>query len=156
MDLKQFDGHTPGPWAVHGNDVVADDGSVVADVAGGYWWRGKRPPFAANARLMAASPELLDEVRRLTAEAADLRRERDELAARLEAIERAEPVAWMHADRRMASGWAPRSARAENFVGWSPLICIPGVARQPPAAEPVQVEPVGGCSDSVSCPRGER
>lgn len=81
MDLKQFDGHTPGPWAVHGNDVVADDGSVVADVAGGYWWRGKRPPFAANARLMAASPELLDEVRRLTAEADALRRERDELAS---------------------------------------------------------------------------
>lgn len=64
-----------------------------------------------------------------------LRRERDELAARLEAIERAEPVAWMHADRRMAGGWAPRSARAENFVGWSPLIYIPGVAQQPPAAE---------------------
>lgn len=62
--------------------------------------------------------------------------ERDELAARLAEIEAQEPVAWMHADRRMASGWAPRSARAENFVGWSPLIYIPGVAQQPPAAEP--------------------
>lgn len=89
------------------------------------------------------------EIQRLTAQ-------RDALAARLAEIERSEPVAWMHADRRMSDGWSPRSARAENFVGWSPLIYIPGVAQQPPAAEPARpCRTCGpdGCPDSTSCPR---
>lgn len=132
MDLTQFDGHTPGPWQcilsnplAHG-DVVTFEGEVVARIRG-WGWLQKLPDGAvqqdANGRLVAASPDLLAEVRRLTAEAADLRRERDELrtqvhiitserdeladcvqslrarhaelAARLEAIERAEPVAWI-------------------------------------------------------------
>lgn len=93
---------------------------------------------AAIAAITGAAAELRTEhAQRVTAERDELVRQNAELAARLAEIERAEPVAWMHADGRMASGWAPRSARAENFVGWSPLIYIPGVAPQPPAAEPV-------------------
>ncbi len=83
---------------------------------------------------LSDAADVIDRIDSVTAE-------RDALAARLAEIERAEPVAWMHADRRMADGWAPRSARAENFVGWSPLIYIPGVAPQPPAAEPAARRP---------------
>ena len=92
MDLAQFDGHTPGPWQcilnnpiAHG-DVVTSEGDVVTRIRG-WGWLQKLPDGAAqqdaNGRLVAAAPDLLAEVRRLTAEAAELRRERDELAARL-------------------------------------------------------------------------
>lgn len=142
MDLTQIDGHTPGPWVVNGNDVVADDGSVIADVAGGYWWRGRRPPFAANARLLAAAPELLAEVRRLTAEAAALRRERDRLAARLAEIERAADLdadiieAQRAVVQQLASrpvcNWAGQCKHQRQATADAPELAEPADPRTPP------------------------
>jgi hypothetical protein len=49
--------HTPGPWEVYGERnirPVANSGSVFDDIA-----QVDREPRAANATLMAASPDLL-------------------------------------------------------------------------------------------------
>lgn len=59
--------HTPGPWTVgerlHGSDVRVDaNGGPVAQVRG-HVYVGSTPtrrPVNANARLIAASPELLE------------------------------------------------------------------------------------------------
>ena len=98
MDLTQFDGHTPGPWQcilnnplAHG-DVVTFEGEVVARIRG-WGWLQKLPDGAAqqdaNGRLVAASPDLLAEVRRLTAE---LRRERRDRFAALAELAQAREV----------------------------------------------------------------
>lgn len=51
-------GHTPGPWAVdRENDVLSDGGDFVAAVFGDETCREE-----ANARLIAAAPDLLAEV----------------------------------------------------------------------------------------------
>lgn len=74
------------------------------------WVRAEDAPQRLPDALIAAAPELLAEVRRLTDEADALRRERDELAARLEAIEYVTPQmveageqAWYNKERDMHS-----------------------------------------------------
>ena len=55
--------HTPGPWMVNephaarsiSRQVLAEDGSCIAELPG---WH--RTPIDANARLIAAAPELLE------------------------------------------------------------------------------------------------
>ena len=92
MELDQFEGHTPGPLAcvelmAFAAGFAAEDGEgrTVARIMKTHGV--ERLPSRANAALFAAAPELLAEVRRLTAEADALRRERDDLAARLAEIE---------------------------------------------------------------------
>lgn len=54
--------HTPGPWKVdkiHDFGVVADTG-IVAEV-----WHGEKDEKKANARLIAAAPELLEALENL-------------------------------------------------------------------------------------------
>lgn len=76
-------GHTPGPWRVgeaikdgrHGGVLTcihADDWQELATVA--TWMEGDdmpEPSGEANARLIAASPDLLEALRRLTGAADD-------------------------------------------------------------------------------------
>lgn len=50
--------HTPGPWCAQGNSVTAS-GRSVAVVRG----RGSRAELDANARLIAAAPDLLAALR---------------------------------------------------------------------------------------------
>jgi hypothetical protein len=55
---KTFSKHTPGPWQIHGtwpDDVVDATGSLVVSAYGDY----ESPVTQANARLIAAAPELL-------------------------------------------------------------------------------------------------
>lgn len=80
-DLARFEGHTPGPWCV----VPYGDGDtlVVCTDAGGNWricfmatpgeTRGASAKIAADARLIAAAPSLLAEVRRLREALKELR-----------------------------------------------------------------------------------
>ena len=52
--------HTPGPWNVTGLYVRERDGGLIASILD--LWHGQRTPKAkknANARLIAAAPELL-------------------------------------------------------------------------------------------------
>ena len=55
--------HTPGPWQVVGHCVATEDYKVVAKTSGNepILWVGKAADFEviANARLIAASPDLL-------------------------------------------------------------------------------------------------
>ena len=61
--------HTPGPWRVHfdpchydtASDVKSDCGQLFASVGGKAGWKEQE----ANARLIAAAPDLLDELKRL-------------------------------------------------------------------------------------------
>jgi hypothetical protein len=73
-DLAAFEGHTPGPWRVwddrqHSILEVCETVQTrerhphFASVSHGDWW----PEGYANARLMAAAPQLLAEVIRLCA-----------------------------------------------------------------------------------------
>ena len=60
--------HTPGPWRVGPVDdtVVTDaDGKEVAAIDGDYNSPDEWPRMEANARLIAAAPELLDALKRL-------------------------------------------------------------------------------------------
>jgi hypothetical protein len=54
-------GHTPGPWHVAkgglGREIRADDGPFIASVYDSTFTYGERN---ANARLLAAAPDLLD------------------------------------------------------------------------------------------------
>lgn len=64
--------HTPGPWRVDTDDDNEDhpgmhpvvrgwDGNkCVADVGNGEDWEKAKPEWLANARLIAAAPDLLD------------------------------------------------------------------------------------------------
>jgi hypothetical protein len=50
--------HTPGPWGVHGSHIYAPDGAIIAQVHN----PGSKEqdyPLVANARLIAADPDLL-------------------------------------------------------------------------------------------------
>lgn len=150
-NLTQFDGHTPGPWQcilnnplAHG-DVVTFEGEVVARIRG-WGWLQKLPDGAvqqdANGRLVAASPDLLAEVRRLTAEAAELRRERDQLAARLAEIERAADldVDIIEAQRavvqqlasRPVCNWAGQCRHQRQATADAPELAEPADPRTPP------------------------
>ena len=58
--------HTPGPWIVAEDQVGDDDGNTIADVTLFNEWNTtegivtKEMPWEANARLIAAAPELLE------------------------------------------------------------------------------------------------
>jgi hypothetical protein len=56
--------HTPGPWATGGYDIKAEDGrALIATVIRRYQNRSALDPDdegAANARLIAAAPEMFD------------------------------------------------------------------------------------------------
>ncbi len=54
-------GHTPGPWVNSSGYITATDGSEITDVA----WSGSDPEGKANARLIAAAPEMLATLQRL-------------------------------------------------------------------------------------------
>jgi len=61
LDLSQFEGHTPGPWDYEipetGDNIVVDsEGAFVAQVS---------CREDSNTRLIAAAPDLLDEIERL-------------------------------------------------------------------------------------------
>ena len=63
--------HTPGPWIVAEDQVGDDDGNVIADVTLYNEWNTtegivtKEMPWEANARLIAAAPEMYDALRDL-------------------------------------------------------------------------------------------
>ena len=127
MELDQFEGHTPGPLAcvelmAFAAGFAVEDGEGRIMKTHGV----ERLPSRANAALFAAAPELLAEVRRLTAEADALRRERDDLAARLAKVEQAEPVAWVPMHPRFGALWAmttatPSEERLPSHYPLSPL-----------------------------------
>ena len=133
---------TPGPWYATGKLTryveARIDGGLIQEVAacgptkadGGYG-----PQQEANARLIAAAnPATISELfERL--EAAE--KERDTLRAKIEAMERLEPVAWRTFDgeggydyrsyednENYKLGW---DARNPNYIGWvEPLYALPG------------------------------
>ena len=49
--------HTPGPWIANDYMVNAEAGTICGPVGGSYY--AKRDELAANARLIAAAPDLL-------------------------------------------------------------------------------------------------
>jgi hypothetical protein len=59
--------HTPGPWRIvnAGSAVFAHDGVMTASVYPADLW--KKDEMLANARLIAAAPELLEELKDLVA-----------------------------------------------------------------------------------------
>lgn len=57
LDLTQFEGHTPGPW-VSDYGLVRDPSRFIVAYA-------QSQPILTNARLIAAAPALLEEVKRL-------------------------------------------------------------------------------------------
>lgn len=80
--------------------------------------------------------DLGEAVHKLEAEADALRRERDELAARLAKVEQAEPVAWVPMHPRVGALWAmttatPSEERLPSHYPLSPLY-----ASSAPAAAP--------------------
>ena len=64
MNTEQFDGHTPGPWAFY--TMGADEPYHAVHADGWETW-GIQTPITngADARLIAAAPDLLAEVKRL-------------------------------------------------------------------------------------------
>jgi len=72
INYKDFEGHTPGPWEIDPdtpNQVIRPPtndayglSAIIADCANGNWPDEKT---LANARLLAAAPELLAENKRL-------------------------------------------------------------------------------------------
>lgn len=85
LNLHQFDGFTPGPWHrctnndTCGENLAIGNGSQVLSKVYGFGYpigKGYHPQSDANAALIAAAPDLLNEARRLKAE-------RDRLAAAL-------------------------------------------------------------------------
>jgi septal ring factor EnvC (AmiA/AmiB activator) len=161
LNLDQFDGHTPGPWApvelmafAAGFAVEDAECRTVARIMKTH--EAAPLPARANAALIAAAPGLLSEVRRLTTE---LRRERDELrtslaesmqqcrdtqdrltamqaecrklAARLAEIEKAEPVAW---DCEYRSGERFLSYAKDPMADSDCMAAFPLIARPAPVA----------------------
>lgn len=112
-------------WRRPPSDLYENGGSVARDKPIAFvavWWRGEGVtgyPFETNARLIAAAnpaaiTELLDRLEvaekdnalkervidALGAELNAVTNERDALRAKIEAMERQEPVAWLHETRR--------------------------------------------------------
>jgi hypothetical protein len=62
-------GHAPGPWSlVPGHSIVkivAADGSHVANTSGAEYWENFKEADLANARLIAAAPEMLAALKEL-------------------------------------------------------------------------------------------
>lgn len=82
MDYTQFEGHTPGSWEANaencgdGLNVVSESGLLVAHTAVGRDKTGTRifsDEAKANARLIAAAPDLLADNAQLRAENERLR-----------------------------------------------------------------------------------
>lgn len=85
LDLSQFEGHTPGPWESDGSCVrIYQDGRVEFCVAGG----AADPPgmMHSNARLIAAAPQLLAELREARARVEKLEDEKLLLLRELEKL----------------------------------------------------------------------
>ena len=64
--------HTPGPWRLHPTDdtaVIAMDGTGVAGMTGYYNDPDIWPVMEANARLIAAAPDMLAALRELVRKA---------------------------------------------------------------------------------------
>ena len=63
--------HTPGPWVVRHDDMVCSkEGRIIADCESTSYNMRPAPPIAedkANARLIAAAPELLEGLKQLLA-----------------------------------------------------------------------------------------
>lgn len=60
--------HTPGPWKVKAHTILDQGGNTVAQAHHPFYRRGDvedTDPREANARLLAAAPELLDALYRL-------------------------------------------------------------------------------------------
>ena len=57
--------HTPGPWGLDGNLIEGPDGERVACITA---YSRRTPKQKANARLIAASPDLLAALQALVAE----------------------------------------------------------------------------------------
>ena len=68
LDLNQFTGFTPGPWKacfpVGNEPFISNEGYVVINKVG---HMNQLSLAQANARLIAAAPELLEECKRLQA-----------------------------------------------------------------------------------------
>ena len=67
--------HTPGPWKVSPTDdtvVIDATGAEVAAIDGDYNDPDTWPQMEANARLIAAAPDLLDALQNLLDEAEDV------------------------------------------------------------------------------------
>ena len=69
-------GHTPGPWkvnpAAHGCAVESEDGASVAWCGNNVSTRHGVAPFRANARLIAAAPDMLAALERVEYDHGDL------------------------------------------------------------------------------------
>jgi hypothetical protein len=102
MNPKQFTGHTPGTWLARTGSVIA--GSKVLACVHNHYHQGMTEAEAeANARLMAAAPDLLAENQRLR-----------------EALERyADPMNWGYYDE---SGCAKGAGRYDDACFVGPLI----------------------------------
>ena len=70
LDLSQFDGHTPGPWGV-------DDDQGITEPSGGYVGSVRLNSYCdlsvdPDARLIAAAPDLLAELKELRSYKAEM------------------------------------------------------------------------------------
>ena len=64
MNTEQFDGHTPGPWDYEsGEDIWAED-RLICRMSLSHSERPHYRATNADARLIAAAPDLLAEVKR--------------------------------------------------------------------------------------------
>ena len=61
--------HTPGPWGLDGNLIEGPDGERVACITA---YSRRTPKQKANARLIAAAPDLLEALRMVMACAGDI------------------------------------------------------------------------------------
>jgi len=78
MNTEQFDGHTPGPWAFYTMGADEPHHSVQAD-GWGTWGIQTPITHGADARLIAAAPDLLAALIKEREENARLRRQNDYL-----------------------------------------------------------------------------
>jgi hypothetical protein len=85
------DKHTPGPWVYevnHSGSAIAKDGCCIATTHGRAAITGAPLPHEANARLIAAAPDMLNALKMVAASSASLRGE--EWTAVLDAIDKAD------------------------------------------------------------------
>ena len=104
INLNEFGGHTPGPWYLddapdvkHPSVILADDGATI--VAEAMTVVAEQHDAEANARLIAAAPDLLDLLK-------DARRMVKELHAML--------------DEDDAYEWAVRNIGHTEMTWWNP------------------------------------
>ena len=74
--METLSGFAPGPWKVNPTDdttVITHDRNMVAEIDGDYNEPDLWPVMEANARLIAAAPELLEALQRLSAQCERLR-----------------------------------------------------------------------------------